>query len=71
MCKAEWLKRVLGVGLATGFVFAAITRAIRLVDENVIVASRADDAVNGFVELLVTGAGGVLSAALFAGKGHG
>lgn len=61
----------LGVGLAAGFVFAAAARAIRLVDENVVVASRADDAVDGFVKLFVAGEGSVLSTALFAGNSHG
>lgn len=61
----------LGVGLAAGFVFAATARAVRLVDENVVVASRTDDAVDGFVKLFVACEGSVLSTALFAGNSHG
>lgn len=67
----ESATRILGVGLAARFVFAATARAVRLVDENVVVASRTDDAVDGFVKLFVAGEGSVLSTALFAGNSHG
>ena len=51
--------------------FAAGGRAICLVDENVIVATGADDAVNRFVELFVTRHfGGVFVAGLFTAHGH-
>ena len=50
---------------------AAGRRAIRLVNQDVIVARRADHAVNRLAELIVRSAAGVLRACLFAADGHG
>jgi len=47
-------------------VFAAGGRAIRFVDENVIVAGGADHSINRLVELLVAGLFGVFPACLLA-----
>jgi hypothetical protein len=52
-------------------VFAARRRAVRLIDKDVIVASRANHAVNRFAELIVRSAGDVFAAGLFAADGHG
>jgi len=52
-------------------VFAARRRAIRLINENVIVARGADDAVNRFAELIVCRASGVFRTRLFAADRHG
>lgn len=57
---------VSGVREAAGFMFSARGRAIGFVDENVVVARGADDAVNGFIELLVPLLRGVFLAGLFA-----
>ena len=65
------LTRDLGVSLATGFVFAAGGWAIGFVREDIVVACGADYAVNGFAELIVSCAGGVFVAGLFAADGHG
>ncbi len=43
------------VGLAAGVVFATGGWAIRVVNQNVIVASSAEDAIYGFAELSVLG----------------
>lgn len=42
------------IGLATGLVLAARRRAIRFVDENIVVARGADHAINRFAELFVS-----------------
>ena len=59
-----------GVGLAAGFVFAAGARAVGFIDEDVIVAAGADDAVDRLGELFVRGGGFVFGASLFAGDWH-
>ena len=57
--------------LAADFVFAASGRAIGMVDEDVVVAGSADDAVDGFRERVVSGiVGGVLAAGESAVHGH-
>jgi hypothetical protein len=60
----------LRVGLAAGFVFAAGARTIRLIDEDVVVTGRADDAVDRFAELFVSRGCSVLRASLLAADGH-
>lgn len=63
--------RGLGICLAAGFVLAAGRRAIRFINQNIVVASRADDAINSFRELFVSRRlRGVLSASLFAAHWH-
>lgn len=42
-----------------------------MVDQDVIVASGADYAVHGFVELIVAQCGGMFVACLLAAHGHG
>ena len=64
------VKIPLGVGLAAGFVFAAGERTVCLVDENVIVAGGADQAVDGFRKLFVASRFGVIGAALFSRNSH-
>jgi hypothetical protein len=59
-------RRELGVGLAAGVVLAAGARAIRFVDEDVIVAAGADHAVDRLGELLVIRARLVFGARLLA-----
>jgi len=51
-------------------VLAAAPRAIRLIDEDVVVAGGADYAVNCLVKLLVPASRGVLAAALLARHCH-
>jgi len=63
--------RNLSVRSAARLVFAAGRRAIRLINQDVIVARRADHAVNRLAELIVRGARGVFAARLFAADGHG
>jgi hypothetical protein len=60
----------LGVGLAAEIVFAASAWAVGFIDEDVIVASGADNPINRFGELLVRGGGFVIGACLFAAAGH-
>ena len=50
--------------------FAAGSRAIGVVDQDVIVTSGADYAVHGLVELIVTQLGGMFVARLLAAHGH-
>jgi hypothetical protein len=50
--------------------FAAAWLAIGVVDENVVVTSGADQAVNGLAELLVAHLGGVLAAGLLPADCH-
>lgn len=59
-----------GVGLAAGFMLAAGRGTIRFVDQNVVVASGTNHAVNCFAELIVGRACGVFAARLFAANGH-
>jgi len=58
-----------GVSRAAGFVFAARGGAIGFVDEDVIVAMGANDAVNRLGELLVRRLRSVFRARLFASHG--
>jgi hypothetical protein len=51
-------------------VLAAAARVIGVVDQNVVVASGADDTVDCFAELLVSGAGSVFLASLFSANRH-
>jgi hypothetical protein len=60
----------LGVGLAAEIVFAADPRTVGLINEDVVVASGADYAVDGFAELLMRGGGFMVGAGLFAADGH-
>ena len=62
--------RPLRVGLPAGLVLAAGGRAIRLIDQNVIAAARAYDAVNRLAELIVPGLGSVLAARLWPADRH-
>ena len=57
---------VLRVGLAAGVVLAAGARAIRFIDQDVVVAAGADHAVDRFGELLVIRARLVFGAHLLA-----
>ena len=50
---------------------AARRRAVRLVDQDVVVARRAHDAVNRLAKLIVRSAAVVLGTRLFAADGHG
>ena len=58
------------VSRAAGLVLAARWRAIRLINENVVVARGAHDAVNRLAELIVRSAAGMFGASLFACNGH-
>ena len=49
---------------------AARRRAVRLINQNVIVARGANHAVNRLAELIVRSAPGVLATGLFAADGH-
>jgi hypothetical protein len=60
-----------GVGLATGFVFATGFGAVGFIDQDVIAAAGANQAVDGFGELIVGGFCRVFAAGLLAGHGHG
>ncbi len=64
--------RKLRVGLTASFVFAAGRRTIGLVDQNVVMARRADHPVNRFAELIVTRSclGSVLAARLRPADSH-
>jgi hypothetical protein len=68
----QFLDRLrLAVSLAADLVLAASRRAIGMVDEDVVVAGGADDAVDGFRERVVSGVvGGVLAASESAVHGH-
>ncbi len=59
-----------GVCLAAGFVLAAIARVVRVVDQNVVVACGADDAVDRFAELLVSRCDGMFLASLLSANCH-
>jgi hypothetical protein len=59
-----------GVCLAAGFVLAAIARVVRVVDQNVVVARGADDAVYRFAELLVSRCGSMFLASLLSANCH-
>ena len=59
-----------GVCLAAGFVLAAIARVVRVVDQNVVVACGANDAIYRFAELLVAGAHGVFFPSLLSANCH-
>lgn len=61
---------MLGVGLAAGFVFAAGARTVRFIDKDVIVAGRADDAIDRFAELFVSCRYSVVGSTLFAADSH-
>ena len=62
----------LSVGLAADFVLAASRRAIGVINEDVVMAGGADDAIDGFGELVVAGiVGGMLAASESAVHGHG
>ena len=50
--------------------FPASARAVGFIDEDVIMASGADNPINRFGELLVGGGGFVIGACLFAADGH-
>lgn len=50
----------MGVGLAAEFVFAAGGRAIGVVNEDVVAASGAQDAIDRFGELAMPGVEGVI-----------
>jgi hypothetical protein len=52
-------------------VFTAGGWAIGFIRKDIVVACGADYAVNGFAELIVSSAGGVFGAGLFAADGHG
>jgi hypothetical protein len=56
--------------LAAGFVLAAIAWIVRVVDQNVVVACGADDAVYRFAELLVSRCGGMFPASLLSANCH-
>ena len=55
---------------AARLVFAARRRAIRLINENVVVTRRAHHAVDRLAELIVRSAAGVFVARLFSADGH-
>ena len=59
----------MSVSLAADFVFAAGGRTVGMVNEDVIVAGGAEDAINGFAELGVAGIEGVIGFGF--GAGHG
>ncbi len=56
--------------MAAGFVLAAIAQVVRVVDQNVIVACGANNAVDCFAELLVAGAYSVFFPSLFPADRH-
>jgi ammonia channel protein AmtB len=58
------------VGVAAGFVLAAGGRAIRVVNQDVVLARRADDAVEGVAGLRAAGLVGVLAVSFFAAEDH-
>jgi len=58
------------VSLAASLVLSARPRTIGLIDENVIVAGGADDAVDRFAELFVSCRCSVVGSTLFAADGH-
>src|ERR1700733_11774112 len=62
--------RNLSVSGAAGFMLAARRRAVRLINQNVIVTRGANHAVNRLAELIVRSAPGVLATRLFAADGH-
>ena len=55
----------LRIGLATAFVFAARLRAVRLVDQDVVVTAGADQTINRFGELVVAGLRRMFTPRLF------
>jgi hypothetical protein len=59
-----------GVCLAAGFVLAATARVVRVVDQNVVVACGADNAVYRFAELFVSRCGGMFLASLLSANRH-
>jgi hypothetical protein len=69
--EVDWRRSALGISLTARLVFAAGGRVVRVVDENVIVARGADEAVNRFVELIVAGIiCAVFPACLLAADGN-
>jgi hypothetical protein len=62
--------RFLAIGLAAGLVLPAGSRAIGLVDQNIIVARGANHAVDRFAELFVGCASGVFLPGLLAAHRH-
>src|SRR6266481_10042243 len=60
----------LRIGLAASFVLAATSRVVSVVDQNVVVACGADDAVYCLAELLVSRRGGMFLATLLSANCH-
>jgi hypothetical protein len=60
----------LGVCLSAGFMLAAGGRTVSVIDQNVVVASGADHAINRFAELFMARFPCVLAARLLPAHGH-
>lgn len=58
------------IGLAAGVVFAAGAGAVGVVNQNVVVTSGAQDAINGFAELRVLSVERVIGFGFGSGKSH-